>query len=97
MKLTDTFPDHSTENAERYRKQQAFTRRKHWGSNNSRETFKAIFFPTLGLILALTGITIIIRATADWIDEVPVWGWTIFALAGIAGILIIMSARKSRV
>lgn len=73
------------------------------------ETFKAIFFPTIALILAVTGIVLIIRAidppasfpekTIQAIDDLP---WTtnlIIALAALAFILwyrIHRSAKKSK-
>lgn len=105
-----SFPDVSQENAERYRRQQAWERRKHWGSNSTIATAKAIGFPLISLVLVMTGITLILmnadgidafgEALCKWVLNLPTFAWLLFTLVSISfiiGYVIVRSARKSRV
>ena len=86
----------------------AWDRKKHWGKDNlnlaksRRIDAVLLFFSSFVLVTAMV---ILICLNADTVDKygtiageavisIPVWAWSIFTLASVAGILIVRSARK---
>lgn len=94
---TMQFEDRVRENEQRLRRERLLRQSK---QNDKREYWQGLFIAVMvgGSIATLLVVIFFpsLMAAFDLIMEAPVYAWTIFVLAGVAGILIIRSARQSR-